>query len=29
MSIDGVNDYIYFKIFEYKHFELLNDDLWE
>jgi hypothetical protein len=29
MSVDEVNDYIYFKIFEYGHFEFLNDNLWE
>jgi hypothetical protein len=28
-SADEVNDYIYFKILEYGHFELLNDNLWE
>jgi len=29
MSIDDVNDYINFKILEYGHYKLLNDDLWE
>jgi hypothetical protein len=29
MSMDEVNNYIYFKILEYRYFELLNDDLWE
>ena len=29
MSTDDVNDYISFKILEYRHFELMNDDLWE
>ena len=28
-STDGVNDYINFKILEYGHYKLLNDDLWE
>jgi hypothetical protein len=29
MSANGVNDYINFKILEYGHYKLLNDDLWE
>jgi hypothetical protein len=29
MFIDGVNDYINFKILEYGHYKLLNNDLWE
>ena len=29
MSIDDVNDYVKFKILEYRHYKLLNDDLWE
>jgi hypothetical protein len=29
MSTDDVNNYIYFKILKYRHFELINDDLWE
>ena len=29
MSIDGVNDYINFKILRYGYYKLLNDDLWE
>ena len=30
MSIDGVNDYIKFKILKYGYFKLINnDDLWE
>ena len=28
-SMDDVNDYISFKILEYGHFELMDDDLWE
>ena len=28
-SITDVNNYIQFKIFEYGHYKLLNDDLWE
>jgi hypothetical protein len=28
-SANGVNDYINFKIFEYGHYKLLNDNLWE
>jgi len=28
-SINDVNDYISFKILEYKHFKLINNDLWE
>ena len=27
MSVNGVNDYINFKIFEYGHYKLLNDNL--
>ena len=29
MSTDGVNNYINFKILKYRHYKLLNDDLWE
>ena len=29
MSTDSVNNYINFKILEYGHHKLLNDDLWE
>ena len=29
MSITNINNYIKFKIFEYKYFKLINDDLWE
>ena len=29
MSTDNINDYISFKILEYRHFELINDNLWE
>ena len=29
MSTDDVNNYIYFKILKYRHFKLINDDLWE
>ena len=29
MSINNVDDYISFKIFEYRYFELMDDDLWE
>ena len=29
MSINDVNNYISFKILEYRYFELMNDDLWE
>jgi hypothetical protein len=29
MSMDNINDYIKFKILEYKHFKFINDDLWE
>jgi hypothetical protein len=29
MSISDVNDYIKYKILEYGHYKLLNDDLWE
>ena len=28
-STDDINDYISFKILKYKHFELINDNLWE
>ena len=28
-SANGVNNYINFKIFEYGHYKLLNNDLWE
>jgi hypothetical protein len=28
-STNDVNDYISFKILEYRYFELMNDDLWE
>jgi hypothetical protein len=27
--VENVNDYIKFKILEYKHFKFINDDLWE
>ena len=27
MSTDNVNNYIYFKILEYRHFELINNNL--
>ena len=29
MSISDVNNYISFKILKYRHFELINNDLWE
>ena len=29
MSMDEVNDYIYFKILKYRHFKLLNNNLQE
>src|SRR6266702_6743106 len=29
MSITDVNNYIKFKVLEYKYFKLMNDDLWE
>ena len=29
MSIDGVNNYINFKILKYRYYKLLNDDLQE
>jgi hypothetical protein len=29
MSINDVNNYIKFKILEYRHFKLINDNLWE
>jgi hypothetical protein len=28
-SITNINNYIKFKILKYKHFKLLNNDLWE
>ena len=28
-SANGVNNYINFKIFEYGHYKLLNNNLWE
>jgi hypothetical protein len=28
-STNDVNDYIKFKVFEYGHYKLTNDDLWE
>ena len=28
-SANDVNDYISFKILKYRHFKLINDDLWE
>ena len=28
-SINGVNNYINFKIFKYGHYKLLNNNLWE
>ena len=28
-SIPNVNDYIKFKILEYRYYKLMNDDLWE
>jgi hypothetical protein len=27
--MDNINDYIKFKILEYKYFKFMNDDLWE
>jgi hypothetical protein len=29
MSVDGVNNYIKFKVFKYGYYKLINDDLWE
>ena len=29
MSINNVDDYISFKILKYRHFKLIDDDLWE
>ena len=29
MSITDVNNYIKFKILEYKYFKFMNNDLWE
>ena len=29
MSTDNINNYISFKILEYKYFKLINDNLWE
>ena len=29
MSTNNVNNYIKFKILEYGHYKLMNDDLWE
>ena len=28
-STDDVNDYIEFKILEYRHYNFMNDDMWE
>ena len=28
-SIDNVNDYIKFKILKYRHYNFINDDMWE
>ena len=28
-SIDDVNDYVKFKVLEYGHYKLINNDLWE
>ena len=28
-SISDVNDYIEFKILEYRHYNFMNDDMWE
>ena len=29
MSTNDVNDYIQFKLLEYRHFKPMNDDMWE
>jgi hypothetical protein len=29
MSISDVNDYIEFKILEYRHYNFINNDMWE
>ena len=29
MSINDINDYISFKILKYRHFKLIDDNLWE
>ena len=29
MSINDVNDYIKFKVIEYRYYNFLNDDMWE
>ena len=29
MSITNVNNYIKFKVLEYKYYKFINDDLWE
>ena len=29
MSTNGVNNYINFKILKYRHYKLLNNDLWK
>ena len=29
MSINDVNDYVKFKILEYRHYNFINDDIWE
>ena len=29
MSINDVNDYIQFKLLEYRHFKPTNNDIWE
>ena len=29
MSITNINNYIKFKVLEYKYFKFMNDDLWE
>ena len=28
-STDDVNDYVEFKILEYRHYNFMNDDMWE
>ena len=29
MSINNVNDYIKFKILKYRHYNFINNDMWE
>ena len=29
MSINDVNNYIKFKVLKYRHYKLINNDLWE